>query len=107
MARSPTRIGIKVRPHHEDTAIGTHGERLSVLCLGAHSDDIEIGAGGTVLSLIERGALLDVHWCVLSGSGQREKEARGSAADFLKGARRHKSRSCPFRMAFFRSRGKR
>ena len=25
------------------------GERLSVLCLGAHSDDIEIGAGGTIL----------------------------------------------------------
>jgi LmbE family N-acetylglucosaminyl deacetylase len=60
------------------------GDRLSVLCLGAHSDDIEIGAGATLLSLIERGVSLDVHWCVLSGAGEREKEARGSAADFLK-----------------------
>ena len=43
------------------------GERLSVLCLGAHSDDIEIGAGATLLSMQERGVRLDVHWCVLSG----------------------------------------
>ena len=56
--------------------LATAGERLSVLCLGAHSDDIEIGAGATLLSLIERGVLLDVHWCVLSGAGEREKEAR-------------------------------
>ena len=30
--------------------LATAGERLSVLCLGAHSDDIEIGAGATLLS---------------------------------------------------------
>ena len=34
------------------------GDRLSVLCLGAHSDDIEIGAGATLLSMIERGVRL-------------------------------------------------
>jgi LmbE family N-acetylglucosaminyl deacetylase len=62
------------------------GERLSVLCLGAHSDDIEIGVGGTLLSLVQKGVILDVHWCVLSGSEDREREARGSAADFLSGA---------------------
>jgi LmbE family N-acetylglucosaminyl deacetylase len=59
------------------------GDRLSVLCLGAHSDDIEIGVGATMLSMIERGVSLQVRWCVLSGSGEREQEARGSAADFL------------------------
>ena len=59
------------------------GDRLSVLCLGAHSDDIEIGVGATILSMIERGVGLQVRWCVLSGSGEREQEARGSAADFL------------------------
>ena len=42
------------------------GERLSVLCIGAHSDDIEIGAGATILGWIERGVRLDVHWAVLS-----------------------------------------
>src|ERR1700691_1302670 len=59
------------------------GDRLSVLCLGAHSDDIEIGAGATLLSMQERGVRLDIHWCVLSGGGEREREARASAADFL------------------------
>jgi LmbE family N-acetylglucosaminyl deacetylase len=62
------------------------GDRLSVLCLGAHSDDIEIGAGATLLSMQERGVRLDVHWCVLSGAGEREREARASASDFLSAA---------------------
>jgi LmbE family N-acetylglucosaminyl deacetylase len=66
--------------------IAPRGERLSVLCFGAHSDDIEIGAGGTILTWIASGALMDVRWCVLSAAAEREKEARGSAADFLKGA---------------------
>ena len=34
------------------------GEPLSILCIGAHSDDIEIGAGGTILSWIARGVRL-------------------------------------------------
>src|SRR5262245_23824004 len=59
------------------------GDRLSVLCLGAHSDDIEIGAGATLLSMMARGIRLEVHWYVLSGAGDREKEAKASAADFL------------------------
>src|SRR6516225_11966084 len=60
------------------------GDRLSVLCLGAHSDDIEIGAGATLLSMMDRGVHLEVHWCVLSGgAGEREKEAKASAAHFL------------------------
>lgn len=77
------------------------GDRLSVLCLGAHSDDIEIGAGGTLLTWIEDGLKLDVLWCVLSGASLRENEARSSAEDFLSGA----SRSCievmKFRDGFF------
>ena len=62
------------------------GQRLSVLCLGAHSDDIEIGAGGTLLEWLARGVRLDVHWCVLSARGAREEEADTSARAFLKGA---------------------
>ncbi|RYG97019.1 MAG: PIG-L family deacetylase [Alphaproteobacteria bacterium] len=62
------------------------GERLSILCLGAHSDDIEIGAGGTILDLISKGVLLDVTWCVLSAGNQRVVEAQESARSFLKGA---------------------
>lgn len=63
--------------------LATANERLSVLCLGAHSDDIEIGVGATLLSLIRRGVRLEVQWCVLSATGQREAEARASAEEFL------------------------
>lgn len=66
--------------------LARRGERLSILCLGAHSDDIEIGAGGTILSLIAEGVLIDVHWCVLSAPGIRAREANDSAVSFLKGA---------------------
>lgn len=56
------------------------------MCLGAHSDDIEIGAGATIIGLIAGSAAIDVRWCVLSGAGERESEARASAAAFLEGA---------------------
>ena len=81
------------------------GERLSVLCLGAHSDDIEIGAGATLLSLMERGIQLDVHWCVLSGGGVREDEAKKSAADFLAKAAKAQIEVMSFRDGFFPEQG--
>jgi LmbE family N-acetylglucosaminyl deacetylase len=81
------------------------GERLSVLCLGAHSDDIEIGAGATILTWIDAGLELDVVWCVLSGAGAREVEARGSAADFLEGAASTRVEVMPFRDGFFPTQG--
>ena len=62
------------------------GKALSVLCLGAHSDDIEIGAGATILSWAASGAVLDIHWCVASATGGRADEARRSAESFLAGA---------------------
>ena len=64
------------------------GKPLSVLAIGAHSDDIEIGAGGAILSWIAAGAELSVDWCVLSAPGERAEEARASARDFLEGAAR-------------------
>jgi LmbE family N-acetylglucosaminyl deacetylase len=77
------------------------GEAISVLCLGAHADDIEIGAGGTILSWIEMGVKLHVHWCVLSAPGPRAAEAEGSAASFLKGAASVQVELCQFRDGFF------
>jgi LmbE family N-acetylglucosaminyl deacetylase len=62
------------------------GESLSVLCLGAHADDIEIGAGGTILGWIAAGIQLEVDWCVLSADNRRADEAQASAAAFLSGA---------------------
>lgn len=82
-------------------------ERISVLCLGAHSDDIEIGVGGTLLSLIEKGGLLDVHWCVLSGAEDREREARASAAEFLSEASTARIEVMKFADGFFPEQGER
>jgi LmbE family N-acetylglucosaminyl deacetylase len=81
------------------------GERLSVLCLGAHSDDIEIGAGGTLLGWLRQGVLLDIHWCVLSGIDGRGKEARASAAEFLEGAASRTIEVLDFRDGFFPEEG--
>lgn len=58
----------------------------SILCLGAHSDDIEIGAGGTILNLVAAQAKLEVHWVVFSASGQRRGEAETSARRFVAGS---------------------
>ena len=44
---------------------------LRLLAIGAHSDDIEIGCGGTILKLIEQGALSEVCWVVLTGESKR------------------------------------
>lgn len=80
----------------------THpGERLAVLCLGAHSDDIEIGAGGTLLTWIAAGIRLDVHWCVLSAPGARADEAKASAAAFLAGADRQTIELAEFKDSYF------
>ena len=57
-------------------------ERPSVLALGAHSDDIEIGCGGTLLSLAELRPELQVTWAVLSATGERADEARAGAEAF-------------------------
>jgi LmbE family N-acetylglucosaminyl deacetylase len=81
------------------------GERLSVLCLGAHSDDIEIGLGATLLSMMERGIRLDVQWCVLSGAGVRETEARTSAESFLSQAASQQIEIMAFRDGFFPEEG--
>jgi LmbE family N-acetylglucosaminyl deacetylase len=59
-----------------------------VLCLGAHSDDIEIGCGGTILRLIENSDRIEFYWLVLSSNPERAKEAQGSANAFLRRARR-------------------
>jgi LmbE family N-acetylglucosaminyl deacetylase len=77
------------------------GKHLSVLCLGAHADDIEIGAGATLLQWQAAGVRLDILWCVLSAIGPREAEARASAAEFLEGAERARIEAHRFRDGFF------
>ncbi|NWF85059.1 MAG: PIG-L family deacetylase [Bryobacteraceae bacterium] len=83
--------------------LGAADTRLSVLCLGAHADDIEIGAGGTLLSLIARGMELDVVWCVMSASTDRRVEAESAARAFLQGARSQSIEVTAFRDGSFPS----
>lgn len=58
---------------------------LKILCMGAHSDDIEIGCGGTILRLLSEYDNVEVYWVVLGSSGQRDTEASVSAHKFLSG----------------------
>lgn len=55
---------------------------LSILCLGAHSDDIEIGCGGTILRLAHQYPNCVFHWVVFSADGVRAAEAQHAAALF-------------------------
>jgi LmbE family N-acetylglucosaminyl deacetylase len=56
---------------------------FKILCLGAHSDDIEIGCGGTILRFAEMYPNCLFHWVVFSAIGIREAEARQAAAQFV------------------------
>jgi len=67
--------------------LGGRGAVREVLCLGAHSDDIEIGCGGTILELLATNRGVRVTWVVFSGDARREAEARRAARRFLKDAR--------------------
>jgi LmbE family N-acetylglucosaminyl deacetylase len=67
-------------------ALGPAGGALEILCLGAHSDDIEIGCGGTLLRLLAEHPGSKVHWVVFTAPGEREHEANASARAFLEGA---------------------
>jgi LmbE family N-acetylglucosaminyl deacetylase len=82
------------------------GETLRVLCLGAHSDDIEIGCGGTILSWILEGVAIHVNWCVLSALEQRGSEARASAQEFLEGAASAQITLGEFRDGYFPAQGR-
>jgi LmbE family N-acetylglucosaminyl deacetylase len=56
---------------------------LRLLCIGAHSDDLEIGCGGTVLTWLASLPAVEVTWMVLSAEGDRATEARRSADKLL------------------------
>lgn len=60
-------------------------QHLRVLCLAAHPDDVEIAAGGALLELAGRGDV-SVTVVTLTGTPDREAEARAAAQAFAPGA---------------------
>jgi LmbE family N-acetylglucosaminyl deacetylase len=61
----------------------------TILCIGAHCDDIEIGCAGTLLELCRRHPAARFHWAVFSGDPQREAETRAAAARLLGASGQH------------------
>lgn len=79
----------------------------NILCIGAHSDDIEIGCGGTILRLLAERPVWKVTWVVLSASSERRREAMRSARQFLGSSKRHKVVIKSFRDSYFPYQGDR
>ena len=56
-----------------------------ISCLGAHSDDIEIGCGGTILRLAQESPATEFYRAVFSGEAQRKTEAKKQRRSFPAG----------------------
>lgn len=85
------------------TFASTSKAPLKILCLGAHSDDIEIGCGGALLRLLSERPGSAVDWVVFSANAERELEARASAAEFLTDAAQQTVTVKTFRESYFPS----
>jgi LmbE family N-acetylglucosaminyl deacetylase len=66
---------------------GLADRKLKILCIGAHSDDIEIGCGGTILRIINEYEDIEMYWIILGSEGKRDTEAKKSANRFLHGVK--------------------
>lgn len=73
----------------------------SILLIGAHCDDIEIGCGGTILNLVEKYPNTHFEWVVFSSSAIRANEAAQSANRFLANAGSKNIRIQSFRNGYF------
>ncbi len=79
----------------------TRTPALQILCVGAHSDDIEIGCGGTILRLLSENENAEVCWVVLGSAGPRDAEALMSAEIFLASAKKTDILIRNFKASFF------
>lgn len=80
--------------------LGNPANPLTVLCLGAHSDDLEIGCAGTILTLAAA-RRIDVRWVVFGCYGERAAEATDSATTLLSGVPSKRIDVYQFRDGFF------
>jgi LmbE family N-acetylglucosaminyl deacetylase len=80
---------------------GANNKLNNILCLGAHSDDIELGCGGTILRLVNENPDMSVRWVVFSSDSVRESEALAGAGKFLNGIQNSKVVVEKFNNGFF------
>ncbi|PID96373.1 MAG: PIG-L domain-containing protein [Actinomycetales bacterium] len=72
-----------------ELSLRPRGDLLKVLAVGAHSDDIEIGCGATIVQLADQYPAVHVDWVVLTADGQRRDEAQDAAEALLAGTTSH------------------
>lgn len=82
-------------------SLGSPNQPLRLLCIGAHSDDIEIGCGGAVMELLATYPNVEVTWVVFSALGLRASEARDSANALLREAKQTNLVLRDFRDGYF------
>ena len=73
----------------------------TILLLGAHCDDIEIGCGATVMRLVRRYPAARFVWVTLSSDQEREGETRRAAQQLLAGCADAVIRVESFRGSYF------
>jgi LmbE family N-acetylglucosaminyl deacetylase len=81
--------------------LNTGSREPTILLLGAHCDDIEIGCGGTLLHLVRQRPAARFVWVTFSADDEREAETRAAAALLLAGARDPVVRVERFRGSYF------
>lgn len=74
---------------------------LTVLALGAHCDDIEIGCAGTLRTLAARYPRLQQHWVTFTSEAEREPESRAAAERLFADDRRPQLHFERFRASYF------
>jgi LmbE family N-acetylglucosaminyl deacetylase len=76
-------------------------ELHTILLLGAHCDDIEIGCGGTVLALAQQCSAARFVWVTFSSGAERAAETRTAATLLLAGVSDTLVRVENFRTSYF------
>lgn len=70
-----------------DLKLEVKDKPLKILALGAHCDDIELGCGGALLSIISNNPDINITWVVFSSNEERKVEATTGARLFTENAK--------------------
>jgi hypothetical protein len=105
-ALAPARVSVGNNLIMRALRLGNSGEALSVLCLGAHSDDIEIGVDATLLSLIAGGFGSKFYGARLAAVANASRERGPQRPILLPRLHARRSTYCSFVTDFFPARAR-